>query len=630
MTLAIEIAPPTVSQSRLAQAGAISLPGSSALPGFASLLSGLLDQNANTILTTATRDQSAARNERFSFRLQNRDTNAQRTAGDAVLSTKPAQHKSDKSAGVLKPAAVHAGETQTLFPMEVWDPPAQPAGKDVTSLIPGRASASPPSLPSQLSPPAPWALLPRSSASAVLPETSRPTSALEKAPSAGNVAFALQLSWQQPSTRTPEEGLASTVGASAVGDATVVRARVSAAANILTAYEQGPHESLSPVADAQPDRPKPSATSLPSPSPLSPIRSEVVSPASSGAVFQRLSSTHVTSPPGTDAIARLPQIPGNNTILDATSAKDATSANPTGDIQSKTQEASPLPARIPAMISAQIDDRTPEQSPAGPGNRPPSDESMPVIPGIAFREGKPTSAPARISGNAQVTRPASGPPTGDSESATAGDAETKPAAKAPGDVPEQKLAPSPGNHENSGMPADGYGFGRSAGPSEAAGARTQVVAPETSRPAASTEAAPAPPAPSIREVSLHLAASTSTPVDVQLAAKAGKIQVAVRTPDVDLAKSLQSNLGELVGRLAEKGFKTEAWTPQTAVHSVLVPRQAAASTANQGHSDTSGSPGGQPDARGGQRQSGHRQPGRWQAQFEATLSAPDAAPPPSD
>jgi hypothetical protein len=162
--------------------------------------------------------------------------------------------------------------------------------------------------------------------------------------------------------------------------------------------------------------------------------------------------------------------------------------------------------------------------------------------------------------------------------------------------------------------------------------RSKTVAPETSpaQPAVGIEAAPSPQAPLVREVSIRLGATTANPVEVQLAAKAGKVQVAVRTPDVDLAKSLQNNLGELVGRLEEKGFKTEAWTPQAAVHAGLAARQPAASAAGQDYSDPSGSSGGQPDARGGQRQSGHRQQGRWEAEFVETLSAPEATPPEDD
>jgi hypothetical protein len=39
------------------------------------------------------------------------------------------------------------------------------------------------------------------------------------------------------------------------------------------------------------------------------------------------------------------------------------------------------------------------------------------------------------------------------------------------------------------------------------------------------------------------------------------MHVAVRTDDRELAKSLQSDLGDLVSRLDEKGYKTATWTP---------------------------------------------------------------------
>lgn len=135
-------------------------------------------------------------------------------------------------------------------------------------------------------------------------------------------------------------------------------------------------------------------------------------------------------------------------------------------------------------------------------------------------------------------------------------------------------------------------------------------------------AAPRAQAPQpLREVSLRLAVGTSEAskgsVDVQLAERAGKVQVAVRTADQDLAKSLQGNLGDLVGRLEERGFKTEAWTPAIAQHSELTMREAAASSASQNHSGGSGAQDGQPDSRG-QRQSGQRRQGRWESELERT------------
>ena len=67
--------------------------------------------------------------------------------------------------------------------------------------------------------------------------------------------------------------------------------------------------------------------------------------------------------------------------------------------------------------------------------------------------------------------------------------------------------------------------------------------------------------PPTREISLRVADADSAKVDVRLMERAGKVHVAVRTDDRELAKSLQSDLGELVVRLERKGYNAETWTP---------------------------------------------------------------------
>lgn len=110
--------------------------------------------------------------------------------------------------------------------------------------------------------------------------------------------------------------------------------------------------------------------------------------------------------------------------------------------------------------------------------------------------------------------------------------------------------------------------------------RTPPKAP-TPEPAATPpvlpESSSATHSPTVREVSLRLDGAATGPVDVQFADRAGQVQVAVRTADQDLAKSLQGNLGDLVGRLEDKGFKTEAWTPAAASPGSLAGRETQAS-----------------------------------------------------
>ena len=119
----------------------------------------------------------------------------------------------------------------------------------------------------------------------------------------------------------------------------------------------------------------------------------------------------------------------------------------------------------------------------------------------------------------------------------------------------------------------------------------------------------------IREISFRLGADSS-PVDVQVAQRAGKIQVAVRTADPELAKSLQTNLGEVVGRLEDRGFRTETWTPVSG-HGGPALREPN-SNSQSGDSSSQNS---QQD-RQGQQESNQRQQRRWKAQLEDMFLAP--------
>jgi hypothetical protein len=122
-----------------------------------------------------------------------------------------------------------------------------------------------------------------------------------------------------------------------------------------------------------------------------------------------------------------------------------------------------------------------------------------------------------------------------------------------------------------------------------------------------------------KQILLNLAGSGATNVAVHLRERSGRIEVAVRSGDSQLTKSLQSGLGDLVTRLENQGFKTQAWVPAS-------PRQAAAAphtmepAASQQHGEHSnGSSGNQ------QRQSDsnpRRQP-RPARSFEQNLADED-------
>ncbi len=129
----------------------------------------------------------------------------------------------------------------------------------------------------------------------------------------------------------------------------------------------------------------------------------------------------------------------------------------------------------------------------------------------------------------------------------------------------------------------------------------------------------------IREISLKLADGGSSQVDIQVVQRSGNVRVAVRTADEELTKSLQTNLGELVGRLEERGYKTETWIPTAAVHGDAAMTNAGY---NSGHShdqpEHSGSWAGQQQQRQEQQESGRRQAARWMSQFEQTLDGEGA------
>jgi hypothetical protein len=126
-----------------------------------------------------------------------------------------------------------------------------------------------------------------------------------------------------------------------------------------------------------------------------------------------------------------------------------------------------------------------------------------------------------------------------------------------------------------------------------------------------------------REISLRLTGEDSTNVDVQLRERAGQIQVAVRTDDPQLAKSLQSDLGELISRLESSGYKTEGWTPVAGRLAAAAPAESG-SLGSQGQPQHSGSGSGQQQRQEEKYQSNQRQQPKWMAQVEETLSNENA------
>jgi hypothetical protein len=126
-----------------------------------------------------------------------------------------------------------------------------------------------------------------------------------------------------------------------------------------------------------------------------------------------------------------------------------------------------------------------------------------------------------------------------------------------------------------------------------------------------------------RNISLKLTGPDSTRVDLQLTERAGRMQIAVRTPDHALAKSMQTDLSELVGRLENRGFKAEAWIPTSGRHAEAAGAvQQSSQTNSQNHPGrhSGGSGSGPQHQRHDQNESNQRQQARWKAQLEETTS----------
>jgi hypothetical protein len=119
---------------------------------------------------------------------------------------------------------------------------------------------------------------------------------------------------------------------------------------------------------------------------------------------------------------------------------------------------------------------------------------------------------------------------------------------------------------------------------------------------------------------LKLTGDDSSKVTVDLSERAGKVQVSVRTADPELAKSLRGDLGDLVGRLEGKGFKTEAWVPTASRHTPAATPEQSGSSNSQGGERHTGSGTDQRQGRQGQNGSNQRQQARWMAQLDETLS----------
>lgn len=215
-------------------------------------------------------------------------------------------------------------------------------------------------------------------------------------------------------------------------------------------------------------------------------------------------------------------------------------------------------------------------------------------PEPAGRPARPVRAPEVANpahGRIRQVRPAGAP------RATGIEAARPARASAAADKPAEGLPmPGPGHLRTASGPAGlSNAFpGSAAGPEPA-----QVVAGE-----APLRTAPAAPA---RRIELRLARPNADILTVEVAERRGRIELAVRTPDRELAASLGEQAAEMVRRLEAAGFRAHVFTPQ-APDRALEPRlEAAAETApgfRERGGDTRQDSGGRNQQGGGQDSDG--------------------------
>ncbi len=254
------------------------------------------------------------------------------------------------------------------------------------------------------------------------------------------------------------------------------------------------------------------------------------------------------------------------------------------------------------------------------GNESRGNSSTPEIQpagGPATRMGRLGATPLQAPSSRAT--PASGAPS---------PAATSEAGKSPTSQPASSQATplATSSQANSSQPLPGTSVQPVPGPAMLSPAMTHdaIEPPTTSSQTATSAIEPevntAPKPPAARQISLQLTGDDSTKVNVDFSERAGKVQVAVRTADPDLTKSMRTDLGDLVERLESKGFKTEAWVPASSRHVPAAAPEQSGSSNGQTNPRHSGSAMGQRQGRQGQNGSNQRQQARWAAQLEQTLS----------
>jgi hypothetical protein len=260
-----------------------------------------------------------------------------------------------------------------------------------------------------------------------------------------------------------------------------------------------------------------------------------------------------------------------------------------------------------------------------------TDPSTPISKRPTLEKETAHSEPARNLAEAGSKRPTATDPKQEldheqpgTQDYTSGGTELKNDKPQSADKPERTQpsggdTPGPANREASALPLE------ASAPTGAGGMRTES-APASEDNVQQTALQPemdglVHPQPS-RGISLKVASPDSTTVDVQLRERAGRVQVTVRTPDSELARSLQSDLGDLVNRLENRGFKTEAFVPAAAHHNATAAPGSSEGDASHAQPEHSGSRDGKQQRQGQNESNQRKQSG--QQQFREILATEGA------
>jgi len=132
------------------------------------------------------------------------------------------------------------------------------------------------------------------------------------------------------------------------------------------------------------------------------------------------------------------------------------------------------------------------------------------------------------------------------------------------------------------------------------------------------EGAPKTSAP-LKDLSVQVRQSSQESVELRVVEREGELHIAVRTGDADLAHGLRQGLPELVDRLDQGGFRTEAWRPAGVVSAPEPSSQAHSRSSDSRNADSQSQPGWSQQERG---QRDHNQSNRpkWVEELEGNLA----------